>query len=255
MLGALELFLWYKRRGSLGWAAVFLFLAWIAYSAWIGMRVQLSSLPIGEVFSNALELAFGIGSSSSFVYPGDSRIRLGEITMISMSLFHLLYVIDLIRDGISLGGSTFLNLFPQVLPEFLDGVLWQRPLNDNWRLADQFFHGGGFLVVANAYWNGGFWVAMLFMSVLSAIFLALDRYLASRKVGTLYRVVYWLWLPVFIVQLGYGIQGLVRVIQLLVFVIFLERVLLPGLRRRRAPNSPIAAFDRPSRAPERKDIP
>lgn len=233
LLGALELFLWYKRRGSLGWAAAFLLLAWLAYAAWIGMRVQLSSLPLGEVFASAMQLAFGIGSSSTVIYLGDDSIRLGDITMISASLFHLLYVIDLIRDGVSLGGSTFVNLVPQALPGFLDGVLWERPLNDNWRLAEQFYHGGGFLVVANAYWNGGFWVAMLFMMVVSSVLVAFDRYLQNRKVGPLYRIVYWLWLPVFIVQLGYGIQGMVRVLQLLVVVIVLERLVIPGLRRGR----------------------
>jgi hypothetical protein len=102
-------------------------------------------------------------------------------------------------------------------------------------LGDHYYHGGGFLLVANAYWNGGLWVALLFMAVLSAIFVGFDRYLMRPDVGLLYRAVYWLWLPVMIVQLGYGIQGVVRVVQLLVAVILLERFLRRRVRRRGSP--------------------
>ncbi len=145
--------------------------------------------------------------------------------MIGASLFHSLYVIQLLQDGISINSSTFVNLIQQLLPSWLDGVLWTRPLNDNWLLANYYYHGGGFLLVANAYWNGGLWVALLFMVVMSAIFVGFDRHLRRPDAGLLYRMAYWLWLPVMIVQLGYGIQGMMRVVELLMAVILLERFL------------------------------
>lgn len=230
--GVFELVLWNKRRGSLAWGVLFVALAWFAYQCWPYMRANLAQLPADEVLVEALRIGLGLGGDANLTDAGADQIRLSDITMISASLFHLLYVIQLIQDGISLGGSTFINLIPQSLPSWLDGVLWVRPLNDNWRLADYYHHGGGFFLVANAYWNGGLWVALLFMTVLSAIFVGLDRYLMRPDVGLLYRAVYWLWLPVMIVQLGYGMQGVVRVVQLLVAVILLERFQRRRVRRR-----------------------
>ena len=223
--GVFELLLWKKRRGSLAWGVLFVVLGWFAYQSWPYMRHSLASLPADEVLVEAIRIGLWLGSDANLTYAGEAKIRLGDITMISASLFHLLYVIQLIQDGISLGGSTFVNLIPQSLPSWLDGVLWERPLNDNWLLADYYYHGGGFLLVANAYWNGGLWVALLFMAVLSAIFVGFDRYLMRPDVGLLYRAVYWLWLPVMIVQMGYGLQGMVRVVELLAAVILVERFL------------------------------
>lgn len=222
--GLLELVLLKKRCGSLGWGVLFIWLSWFAYMSWPYMRGgSLANLPTDEVLMQALQISIGLGGDANPTYAGEDEIRLGDIPMHGASLFHLLYVIQLIQDGISLAGSTFVNLIPQSLPSWLEGLLWERPLNDNWLLGNYYYHGGGFLIVANAYWNGGLWVALLFMAVLSAIFVGLDRYLTRPDVGLLYRAVYWLWLPVMIVQMGYGIQGIVRVIQLLVAVIVLER--------------------------------
>ena len=230
--GVFELLLWKKRRGSLAWGVLFVVLGWFAYQSWPYMRQALAWSPVDEVLMEAIRIGLWLGSDANMTYTGEAGIRLGDITMISASLFHLLYVIQLIQDGISLGGSTFINLIPQSLPSWLDGVLWERPLNDNWLLADYYYHGGGFLLVANAYWNGGLSVALLFMAVLSAIFVSFDRYLLRPDVGLIYRIVYWLWVPVLIVQMGYGLQGMVRIVELLVAVILLERFLRRGRRGR-----------------------
>lgn len=171
----------------------------------------------------ALRIGLGLGGDANLTYADEGAIRLNDIPMHGTSLFHLLYVIQLVQDGISLAGSSFVNLIPQSLPGWLDSVLWERPLNDNWLLGEYYYHGGGFLIIANAYWNGGLWVALLFIAVLAAIFVGFDRYLMRPDVGLLYRAVYWLWLPVMIVQMGYGIQGMARVVQLLAVVILLER--------------------------------
>lgn len=229
--GVFELGMAFKRRGSLPWAGLFLALAWLAYVSWPYMRWYLAVEPTGEVLAHAFERALGLDGGADGIPLGRQDIRLGETAIIGAALFHLLYTVQLIEEGISLGGSTFLNLLPQTLPSWLDGVLWERPRNDNWRLSDYFSHGGGFLVVANAYWNGGLWVAVAFMATLSAIFTGFDRYLMRADAGVLYRLVYWLWLPTMIVQLEYGIQGLMRVIQILLLVILVQAI----LRRRGKP--------------------
>jgi hypothetical protein len=223
LVGLFELFLWWRRKGSLSWSLIFVFMAWFAFQCWPYMRFYLSLLPFDEVASESLLIFFGVHSSSAAAY--GEGIRIGDFTMISGSLFHLLDVVQLIRDGISLHGSTFVNLFPQFLPSWLDGVFWDRPISDGWVLGNYYSHGGGFLLIANAYWNGGTWVAVLFMSILSAIFVGYDRYLADPRAGTIYRVFYWLWMPAMIVQLCYGLEGMARVIELLAAGIILEYLL------------------------------
>lgn len=229
--GALELMLWYKRRGSLPWAFVFLALSWFAFRSWPFMRASLAHLPADEVLWKALQIGFGMPEGGELPYVGPDKIRLSEFTMIGASLFHLLYVIELVRDGITLAGATFLNLLPQALPSWLDGVLWERPQNDNWRLAEYYYHGGGFLMVANTYWNGGLWVAALFIAVLSRLFMVFDHYMMNRNAGFVFRIVYWLWAPVAVVQLGYGIQGLVRVVEILLLTMLVDYLLRRRKRR------------------------
>lgn len=224
LVGLFELFLWWRRRGSLSWGISFVLMGWFAFECWPYMRFYLSLLPFDQVAVEATLIFFGLHSSSAAAYVKEG-IRIADFTMISGSFFQLLYVVQLIRDGISLHGLTFLELIPNLLPSWLDGVLWNRPVNDNWLLADYYSHGGGFLIVANAYWNGGTWVAVLFMSMLSALFMGFDRYLAGPRAGTVYRIFYWLWMPAMIVQLCYGIQGMARVVELLAAGIVIEHLL------------------------------
>lgn len=223
IIGSFEIFVWRKRRGSLAWGTLFVGFSWLTYISWPYMRSTLSWLPATQVLENALLIGFGFGSGADWASAATSEIRLTDYTMIGQSLFHFLYVVELIKNGVSLGGTTFLNLIPQSLPDVLDGVLWTRPINDNWRLGDHFSHGGGFLVIANAYWNGGALVALAFTSLLAGIFAWFDRQLSRPSTSLIYRAVYWLWLPIMLIQLGYGIQGLARVIQLLAFIIIIQR--------------------------------
>lgn len=238
IIGVFEIFVWTKRRGSLAWGALFVGFSWFTYISWPYMRSTLSWLPTTQALENAFLVGFGFGGAADLATAGTNEILLTDYAMIGQSLFHFLYVVELIKSGVSLGGSTFLNLIPQSLPDFLDGVLWSRPINDNWRLGDHFHHGGGFLVIANAYWNGGAFVALAFISLLAGIFVWFDRQLSLPNSSLIYRAVYWLWLPVMLVQLGYGIQGLARVIQLLAFIIIIQRFIWKKPKRSTSLNWP-----------------
>ena len=222
--GIFEGYLFLRRRGSLLWCIIFIALAYFSYLSWPYLRWNLALIPVKAALVESVNIALfrSGGVYSSSVY--SSNIYIEHITMIGQSLFHLLYVIQLIQDGISLGGSTFINLIPQALPSFLDGILWDRPLNDNYRLGEYYYHGGGFLTVANAYWNGGLVVMVAFVSVLSVLFIGFDKYLTRPQTGVLYKFVYWILLPVMIIQLGYGIQGLARVIEILAIVILIDKI-------------------------------
>ncbi|GLS34422.1 hypothetical protein GCM10010869_00100 [Mesorhizobium tianshanense] len=187
------------------------------------MRFYLAINSWQEVLGRAFWIGVGLGDDAELVYRGQQQIRLGDITMIGQSLYHLLYAVQLIKDGISLSGLTFINLIPQALPEFLDGVLWDRPLNDNYRLMEYYHHGGGFLILANVYWNGGLAVVGPFFAALSTIFIVFDKHLVKASTGVIYRAVYWLWIPIMIVQLGYGVQGEFRVVQLLIVALFFDK--------------------------------
>jgi hypothetical protein len=223
--GLFEGYFYLNRKSSPIWAVLFLILAWFSYYSWPFLRAHLSIMPSSEALIEALQIGvFWTSDSSSEAFLGFT-ITLGDYAMIGASLFHLLYVIDLLEEGISLAGSTFTNLIPQSLPAILDGILWDRPENDNWRLADQYTHQGGFLVVANVYWNGGLWVVLAFVCVLTYIFLVFDDYLGKQRASSIYRSAYWLGLPVMVIQLGYGIQGMARVVELLVVAILFEKVM------------------------------
>lgn len=221
-VGLFELLLWKKGRRSPRWGLFFLLLSWFSFQSFPYMRSELSQSALLTVLHDSLLLAVGLGGGSSDIIAGGADIRINDVTMIGQSLFHFLYVVELIDSGNSLAGQTFLNLVPQMIPDFLDKIFFERPINDNWILTDYYFHGGGFLVIANAYWNGGTWVACLFIALLTGIFVGFDRYLHNQNSGGLYKGVYWLWLPVMVVQLGYGIQGLARVVELLAVVIAAE---------------------------------
>ena len=217
-----ESYLILKRRGSLFWCIIFIALSYFAYQSWPYLRWNLSLIPVKAALAESINIALfrSVETDRNIIY--GSGIQVQGFTMIGASLFHLLYVIQLLKDGISLGGSTFINLVPQALPSFLGGILWDRPLNDNWRLAEYYHHGGGLLAVANAYWNGGLAVMVGFVSVLSVLFIGFDKYLTRPRTGVLYKFAYWLLIPVMITQLGYGIQGLTRVIEILAVIILID---------------------------------
>ena len=145
--------------------------------------------------------------------------------MIGQSLFHMLYVVDLVKQENTLNGSTFVNLIPQAIPQIVaDWLEYERPLNDNWKLGYYYRHQGGFLAMANAYWNGGVWVMATFMLVLSSVVMFIDRYFAQGNRKIISVLGYWSLLPIFTVQLAYGIQGLVRVLQMLGLLILFDKV-------------------------------
>lgn len=217
-----EFFLIFRRQGSVFFMLIFLLLAWVLYQSGSIIRTQLSIFPLHEVLIEAILNTMFISSQESISY-NNQRIDLEDYKIISLSLFHLLYTIDLIDNGISLEGSTFLNLIPQSLPKFLDGIIWERPLNDNYRLSMYYSHGGGFFILANAYWNGGLLVALITIFLFSMFSVFLDNYAQQKNGNKFYRIIYFLFLPLFIGQVGYGIQGLVRIYEaLIVIIIFRE---------------------------------
>ena len=143
--------------------------------------------------------------------------------MVGQSIFHMLYTIDLVRRGDALPGSTFLNLIPQAVPQFIAKMFdFERPLNDNWLLAKYYRHGGGFLAIANAYWNGGMVVMAGFTAILTAILMAIDQYFSRGRRKILATLGYWLGLPIFTIQLFYGIQGAVRILQFVSLLILYD---------------------------------
>jgi len=221
-----EFVFYFKKRCNPLVGVLFLLLSWFGYSAFPLFRSIASDVGLLEATLAFLYAGLGLDSTTYQVASDPYAIWLDDIPMFGQSLFHFLYVVDLEISGISRYGITFLNLLPQLLPEFLDGVFFTRPLNDNWILGDYYFHGGGFWLAANAYWNGGSLVMLLFICILAGIFCGLDRYFMGRRSGSLFKLIYWLWIPAMVVQIGYGIQGMVRVVEILLLIIFIERFFL-----------------------------
>jgi len=213
-----EVYSWRKRRAGVAWVLIYVIFAYFAYSAWPCLRADLATVPPGEAVINAVEHVLSLKEGQEV----SELIDLNMYPMIGQSLFHLLYAIEMEKNDMSFGGSTFINLIPQALPGFLDGVLWERPLNDNWKIA--YISGGGFFAIGNAYVNGGMWVMVLFVFCISALFLYFDLHTWKESTSTIYKFIYFMYIPLVIVQLFYGIQGLVRVPQALLLVMILEKL-------------------------------
>lgn len=183
------------------------------YEIWPITRFVLSD---GGFFS-AFSVYFNGSKSFSNV-----AFDLHEINMFGQSLFHLLYVVELVNNNNILNGMSFLNLIPQSLPGFLDGIVFDRPLNDAVRLQSIYWNGGGFWLLANVYWNG--WLSfILFCLIAPLIFYFFDNKFVAAS-SSFFSIFYLIFYPVFFVQIAYGLQGFARVLEVLALVYVLGKV-------------------------------
>jgi hypothetical protein len=239
LLGLLELILWRKKQGSLLYGVILLALFWYLYQSFPFVRYHWAAgfYSPSEVITMSIERALYIDQDS----PDNSDqtemvngIELNDFPMLGQSIFHMLYVIDLIDRGISLNGSTFTNLIPQAVPSTVaKWIGYQPPTNDNYRLGDYYRHTGGFIVIGNAYWNGGMIAMVGFMAVLTLVLKAIDSYFQVGKRTSLSTLVYWSMMPIFAIQTVYGIQGLVRILQVIGLFILYD-----GYQRRKYTDDP-----------------
>lgn len=230
LVGSLEILLSAKKKGAWLFGVLCLLISLYLVQSFPYLRFQLAhSLESNSVvFAQSVERMIPFRGLDAHV-GGDHlevnrSINLNDYPMIGQSLFHMLYVVDLVKQANTLDGITFINLISQATPQVIAGWLgYERPLNDNWRLGLYYRHMGGFLAIANAYWNGGVWVMTIFMVVLSSVVMAIDRYFAKGNRKIIAVLGYWSLLPIFAVQLAYGIQGLVRVLQLVGLLILFDK--------------------------------
>lgn len=174
---------------------------------WPDMRTSISAIG----FIPAFTASFVNYGNILLLGSGSNAVFLSDFPMLGQSLFHFLYTIALVDSGQSLHYQTFLNLIPQQLPEILDGILWTRPINDNWLLADHFRHGGGFYSYANAYWNGGVVALGLFSGLLALIIARIEIFF--KRLPIIFLAAYFVFLLLVPIGLYYGIQGLLRGIE------------------------------------------
>ena len=175
------------------------FLVFFIIIFWPTIRVNTAIMGFWEAIQSSIYIATNYGS-------GFDKIFL-KVPMFPMSVFHFLYVIFLVNSGDSLNWVSFINIIPQQLPSILDGILWVRPGNDNMLLMDRIFHGGGFYIYANAYWNGGVLPLMVFTVISSYMLVAVE--VVSKK-RTEYLLAYPIFLFMIPINMLYGIQGMVR---------------------------------------------
>ena len=188
------------------WLLVLISIAYAVFATvnWPYMRVMMCDVGITRSFFDSFVGYDFISAAKS----GAGIVVLSDIPMLGQSLFHFLYVISLIDSGNSLHYQTFWNLIPQQLPDALDGILWVRPVNDNWLLADQFHQAGGFYSYANAYWNGGIVALGLFSAGLAWAIARIELFFKDLSIH--YIAAYFTFILLIPVGLYYGIQGLVR---------------------------------------------
>ncbi|HEY3323859.1 MAG TPA: hypothetical protein VGP72_25630 [Planctomycetota bacterium] len=131
------------------------------------------------------------------------------IQLLPQGYWHLLNTIDLYDQGVSLNGSSFYNLIPQMLPDsFAQWIGYERPLNISWRLAEYRNHSGGMFLIAEGYWNLGLAGALLVTLALARAATAYESWV--RRQDAVLLGAYLGLLGLFSVGMFYGLQSMVR---------------------------------------------
>ena len=171
------------------------------------------------------------GINYSIVDPHSKGFDPLKITLLPQSYWHLLHVIDLYKHGISLNGSSFIDIIPQSIPKFItDAFGYTRPLNGAWRLAEYRIHGGGMFVVALGYWNLGLIGVTIIVSVLAFIAILLENW--YRNQTPLIACAYFALLGSFGFGIFYGWQPLFKSIEISLLLAILLKFLLKKYERR-----------------------
>lgn len=190
---------WYAKVINLFIALIFVY---FTIFLWPSMRFDIYSMGFLDALTHAWTRVTSINTNFF-------STQFSLIPMIPQTLFHFLYVVALLDHGVNLQYQTFINLIPQQMPAFLESIFGERPLNDNYLLMKYFFHGGGFYIFANAYWNGGLTPLILFTGIVSWLLVKIEIFFKNVK-DPLYFLAY----PIFIILLPvntlYGIQPFVR---------------------------------------------
>jgi len=179
-----------------------IYILYVLILLWPSMRWDISHVG----FFDAYQLSYEKANS---MFDAFLSTQFYAVPMIPQTLFHFLYVNDLITRGISLDNQTFINLIPQQMPAFLESIFGSRPLNDNYLLMKHFFHGGGFFIYANAYWNGGITPLVIFTSVVAWVLVQIEKFFKNVK-DSKYLIPYPIFIYLLPVNTFYGIQPFVR---------------------------------------------
>jgi len=193
--------------------SIALFILYVMIFLWPTMRFDIFSIGFFDAFFQAWKRQSAL--SSSFF-----SVQFSLIPMIPQTMFHFLYVVELVNRGIELHYQTFIHLIHQQMPAFFEPIFGARPLNDNWLLMKYYFHGGGFYIFANAYWNGGIIPMVLFTSVVVWLLVIIEKFFKNIK-----EPMYFLAYPVFVflipVNTLYGIQPFIRGLEFGVVALFI----------------------------------
>lgn len=183
----------------------------------------------GEVRINASEKGLASAFFTSSVISGQN-VKKGfnpsdDLDLMPMMYWHLLDCIDLYQKGISLNGSSYFNLIPQAIPEFISNWLgYQRPRNVAWVLMDYKQHGGGFYIIAEAFWNGGLISVYFFMTCLALMLNYIEKWFYRQKVYLL--VFYFGYIGTFMTCVFYSMQILYRQTEIWIGLAFIFKFIV-----------------------------
>lgn len=154
-----------------------------------------------------------------------------EINMLPQSYWHLLETISLHQSGLSLNGRTFIDLVKQSVPSFIaDALHYQRPLNSAWLLGRFGVPGGGgMFIIAEGYWNFGFWGAALIAGALAFMAVKLEKWYRSQP--PLMSCTYFAFLGTLGFGVFYGLQPLVKALEIALVLTVAMKIVLSWQRR------------------------
>jgi hypothetical protein len=109
------------------------------------------------------------------------------------------------------------------MPAFVaDAIGFERPLNTAWLLGHYRAHGGGMFIVAEGYWNFGFFGAGLIAAFISVTTITAEHWIRKQKP---------IMIGIYLALMGscgfglfYGLQGLARALEILIALALLLRL-------------------------------
>lgn len=214
---------WVKLTSALFFSGLIL----ILFHAWVVVRTTAADEGLVET------LAIGLLQQADLV--SEAAFTPFAIQLLPSSYWQLLHTIDLYDvDRIQLGGKTFLDLVPQVVPNLLAKTLgFERPVEAGvgYLLARYRDHGGGMYIIAEGYWNLGLCGAFAVAGAMAVISVLAERWFRRRP--PLVASAYFGFLGTFGFGIFYGLQAFVRALEVGVAIAAVYLIIVKHIERQR----------------------
>ena len=177
----------------------------LAIIIWAQVWGYVRSYAASQGLMRAMIIGWRRGVENSFV-KGMHPLRL---QMLPGAYWHMLDIVMLYHEHVRLHGLSIMNLVPDMVPKFLEHMMrFHRPLSIPWILSHYMSNGGGMYVIAEGFWNYGFWGALGVAAFLALVAVGAERWI--RQQVPLISGAYFAFILIVPYGMFYALQGLAR---------------------------------------------